>query len=265
MSVRSFQTISQALILPPKPFDPNLADHRGLNRILQLLALSTDMNGIDLTVWVGKPPERPNAPEQPQEAAEDIVEVTTSEPFEDEDAPGETSFAPEEQADLSASDESSDIGDIEHGDGTTKKRRRESYRPTAGEDISSNEEDEEEDEDLPASIGMFQKHLFVDVPKLSEEEKETYEYLPGHFSVERVLYRQKDNRYVVRLESGEQDIVSYSSPGMTFTSFTPEIELGCGRRSFLWPLFPRLPKCIFHSGLLSIFKAATTVSSTFSP
>ena len=164
------------------------------------------MDGIDLSSWVGKPPEKAESPGEPEEAEEDTIEVTATEHIEAETSARDISSAPDEQAEPSASEGSSDFGDILHDEADPKKRGREDVVPKKTNDISSDAGDEDDDEALP--IELFQKHLYIDVPKLSEEEKETYDYLPGHFSVKRVLYQQKDKRYVVRLESGEQDIVS---------------------------------------------------------
>ena len=157
------------------------------------------MDGIDLSSWVGKPPERPDTPEEPTTG-------TPKQPVEVEDAPDDALSAPDEQPHLSPSDES-DIGDIMHDDGNTSKTN--GVRQWPAEESLSDEDDEEENfDDQTPLIGSFQKHFYIDVPSISETEKELYEYLPGHFAVDKVLSQGKDKRYMVQLQSGEQDIVS---------------------------------------------------------
>ncbi|KAJ9603867.1 hypothetical protein H2200_011388 [Cladophialophora chaetospira] len=175
------------------------------------------MDGIDLSAWVGKPPEKAKTPEEPEKtadqegdagSAEGAIEVVVEEPVEVDDSPDDASFAPEEHPEPSPS-EGTDDGDIVHDDDTTRQQRRGPavrWHDTRSEEQSDNQGGYDEQES--PSLGMFQKHFYIAVPKLSDEEKETYEYLPGHFAVERVLSQRKDKRYVVRLKSGEQNIVS---------------------------------------------------------
>ena len=183
------------------------------------------MDGLDLLAWTGKPPETAKTPRKVDDSTDEVddmgdtVEVAVQEPMEVDETPDDTSFAPEEheQPELSPSDESDD-GDILHDDETTgQKRRRDTMQTNGTLSEDESEDGVEDDEQESTSIGLFQKfqkHFYIDVPQLSEEEKETYEFLPGHFHVKRVLSQQKkDNRYVVRLESGEQNIVS----ALTFT------------------------------------------------
>jgi hypothetical protein len=181
------------------------------------------MDGIDLSLWVGKPPEKANTPENPRFPAEGGIEVLVQKPVgaeevEVEESEDDTSFAPDEQAGLSHSGESSG-GDIVHENGSTNTKSH--GGPALRFDTTPTEEDgtEVDNDGDPPSLGLFQKHFYIDVPRLSEEEKQTYEYLPGHFTVERVLSQRKDKRYVVRLESGERDVVSALS--LEPLSYTP--------------------------------------------
>ncbi|KIW89513.1 uncharacterized protein Z519_09669 [Cladophialophora bantiana CBS 173.52] len=139
------------------------------------------MKDIDVSAWVGIPPEKtPSSAEPSEDALDDQPPVA-----------------------LSLSNESSEAGVIFHDDGKANHQNHGKHVPT--EDSSSDQEGENGDNLL---VGLFQKHFYIDVPKLTDEEKEAYEYLPGHFSVEKVLSERKDRKYIVRLESGEQDIVS---------------------------------------------------------
>ncbi|KIW27844.1 uncharacterized protein PV07_07545 [Cladophialophora immunda] len=143
------------------------------------------MKDVDLTTWVGKPPEKPSRAKSPAG-----------------DAPDQNPDALHLQTELSLSDESSEAGDIVHDDGKVNQTDF-SRRVPLDESASGQESD-----DGNLSVGLFQKRFYIDIPNLSKEEKETYEYLPGHFSVEKVLSEHKNKTYVVRLESGEQNIVS---------------------------------------------------------
>ena len=164
------------------------------------------MEGLDLSTWMGKPPEKEASNEQPEQSAEHAAAAVVNPP-ENEDVPSDISFSANEEKALSFSDESDTGGDILHDDGTLNKGADRNYhQQVPQDDASSGEQDEYEDEGPP--IELFRRRCYIDVPKLSDRIKETYEYLPGHFSVARVLYQRKDNRYGVKLESGEESIVS---------------------------------------------------------
>ncbi|OCT52869.1 chromodomain-helicase-DNA-binding protein [Cladophialophora carrionii] len=168
------------------------------------------MSGTDLSEWVGKPPENSRKPGGPEVSAEDSIEAVVQRPVNGEDIEvkefeDDTSFAPDEQAGPSHSDES-DGGDILHDHeitNTKPHRGRVRSSDTSPSDQDATEVDYDEERPL---VGLFQKRFYIDVPRLADEVKETYDYLPGHFVVERVLSQRKDKRYIVRLESGERDI-----------------------------------------------------------
>lgn len=48
--------------------------------------------------------------------------------------------------------------------------------------------------------------FYIDIPHLSE--KEEYEHLPGYFTVQRILREVRPDHYLVKLRSGETDLVS---------------------------------------------------------
>ena len=50
--------------------------------------------------------------------------------------------------------------------------------------------------------------FYIDIPHLLE--KEEYEHLPGYFTVQRILREVRPGHYLVKLRSGEVDLVSTS-------------------------------------------------------
>ncbi len=139
---------------------------------------------MDISSWLGKPPVN-------QKADQDAGKETASQGSRGSDI----------ESAVSAPSVSSSGGDIQHieenpipmsGDG----------RGSPAEDLSS------EDELVRSIVTRLQHNFYIDVPKLSEEEKEEYEHLPGHFSVQKVLEKLKGDKYLVRLKSDEQDLVS---------------------------------------------------------
>lgn len=52
-----------------------------------------------------------------------------------------------------------------------------------------------------------QPNLSVDIPRLERADKDDFEYLPGHFEVRKVLHALHGNKYLVKLASGETDLV----------------------------------------------------------
>jgi hypothetical protein len=77
--------------------------------------------------------------------------------------------------------------------------------------ISSEEEevDEDDDETALASLNQTTSNCYVQVPPMPHDAEE-YEYLPGHFKVKRVISELKGKRFLVKLQSGEVDLVSHS-------------------------------------------------------
>jgi hypothetical protein len=59
------------------------------------------------------------------------------------------------------------------------------------------------EEDISDVLPQFQQKFYIDVPPMDKEEKELYEYLPGHFSVRSIISEPGSGRFIVRLESGE--------------------------------------------------------------
>ena len=158
------------------------------------------MDQADLTAWMGKPPEKSS------------LELRSN----DDDAiPSDSN---REQS-VEASDSSS-AEEINY-DGTPAKPA-----PTLTmRDIEESDgENPEDDSSMIEVIPQFQHKFFIDVPKLDEQEKEEYEHLPGHFSVRKILSEFRGDRYLVKLESGEKQLVSvapsFRSISATFTPST---------------------------------------------
>jgi hypothetical protein len=163
------------------------------------------MDGIDLSSWIGRPPQKSAVPEEPEESEDDAMEdheAEVAEDHPDDDPEGET-FAPEELSPATSSDK----GDIIHDDGMSRLRATKSSTRNGDESADDDGEDEDEVNGQAPAPSLFQKHFYIDVPVMTEEEKEQYVYLPGHFAVERVLARGKDKRCNVLLQSGERSIV----------------------------------------------------------
>ena len=57
-------------------------------------------------------------------------------------------------------------------------------------------------------VPRFQHNFFIDVPTLDEDEKQKYEYLPGHFAVSKIISEYRGGRYLVKLQSDEKQLVS---------------------------------------------------------
>lgn len=80
-----------------------------------------------------------------------------------------------------------------------------------GEELSDRR-DSELHSDMSVSAGPITENKFyIDIPKLDPEILESYEYLPGHFTAQRILFEHDRNKFLVKLASGEKDWVSLSS------------------------------------------------------
>ena len=132
---------------------------------------------MDLSAWLGKPPEdsKPPAPITVEMEESDASDMGLSEP---------------EQQD------SSKMAEVEAG-----------IAALAADDPAPVLVAEEEEDDVvemmsPRSRGGF----IIEIPDIPN--KDEYRHLPGHFDVSRVLSEYSASRYLVKLRSGERDIVS---------------------------------------------------------
>ena len=86
------------------------------------------------------------------------------------------------------------------------------------------EQDETDSEEASASglSSRLQNGFFIDIPEIPN--KDEYESLPGHFVVDRVLSEHLPDKYLVKLGSGEVELVrvpkisppANPSPSLTF-------------------------------------------------
>lgn len=76
-------------------------------------------------------------------------------------------------------------------------------------------------------IPRFQHKFYIDVPRLEEDQKEQYEYLPGHFAVSKIMSEYRGQRYLVKLQSDEKQLVSPIVTGCLTYSHSSCISLPC--------------------------------------
>lgn len=140
-----------------------------------------ESGSIDLSLWMGKPPERPKnlePPPQDEHHQEPILSDHSNAPLSVSPSPSEVGsihnvdIHSSTQVQL-ASDSSSDVSYHYRDYGATKK----------------------------------QQDIYIDVPRLSVEEKKTYKHLSGHFTAQKIISQRGPGRYVVHRESGERSIL----------------------------------------------------------
>lgn len=150
----------------------------------------------DLSVWMGKPPEASSQEALPEGI---VQEVDSSESAQ------EKSPAP--------SDPNSDEEINYDGTSAVKSPPRKSMADIENSDDGS----------LIEFVPQFQQKFYIDVPTMDEEEKRTYQHLPGHFTVKRILSEYRGDRFLVKLESREKKLVSLpaSSPTSLGCLFPP--------------------------------------------
>lgn len=153
----------------------------------------------DLNAWLGKPPEK---------ASSEAVS-------EDEVVPAQSSAGSASPS--VSSDQSADVVEIPHRPLSqwTAVQPKTSFASVVQVEIEEEKSGELQDEALLSQeevqfVVNQQVGLTVEVPELSEDEKDEFEHLPGHFNVKRILYAtgDADRRFVVKLGSGEVDLVS---------------------------------------------------------
>ncbi|EXJ88823.1 hypothetical protein A1O3_01887 [Capronia epimyces CBS 606.96] len=149
------------------------------------------MDPIDLSSWMGKPPQGPKPVGKP---TEDVL--------------SDSSDSEKMQSASSAHDNSSSDGDILHdeeGDGPHEERRVKNKQPRK---TVSEEEEKEEEDPAVVLVPRLQQSFYIDIPRLSDERKQEYASLPGHFSVRRIVSKNDEDSYLVKLDSGEMSLVS---------------------------------------------------------
>jgi hypothetical protein len=153
-----------------------------------------EMDVTDLSAWLGRPPTTPNV-QQNSKSVEDAEAGS--------DSSNEPSLPEEaEIADLSDSDVEQAQSEAEEQGSLASEEEQASHR---------------------GSSPKLQNGFYVDIPKIPN--KDEYEHLPGHFTVDRVLSEHSQERYLVKLRSGEVELVcvpkcsSTSTSTSTFPSF----------------------------------------------
>lgn len=150
----------------------------------------------DLNAWLGKPPEKPVS-EPPSEA--------------DANDPRSSDNAQSPAPSLSRS--SSDVVEVSQSLNSQQHPTEVDDQPMAIEDDGTDELQIQDSE--PKEVEFMvnkQDGLTIDPPELSEDERDQYEHLPGHFNVKRILYAigdvPADRKFIVKLGTGEVDLVS---------------------------------------------------------
>ena len=138
----------------------------------------------DLMSWMGKPPERSS-----QEASPERVEQTN----ESDESPVEPSPPP------SSSD--SEVEEITF-DGTP------AVKSAPHQSMAEIEDEDDSTDSVIELVPQFAQRFYIDVPKLADQDKSQYDRLPGHDIVQRILSEYRGDRYLVKLESGEKELVS---------------------------------------------------------
>ena len=146
------------------------------------------MDAAELFAWLGKPPTTPNLQQNSKSAEE--AEAGS-------DSSNERSLSEEvETADLSDSDVEQAQSEVEERDGLASEEEQASQHGPSPE---------------------LQNEFFIDIPKIPN--KDEYEHLPGHFTVDRVLSEYSQDRYLVKLRSGEVELVRVPKCSSTSLSF----------------------------------------------
>lgn len=162
----------------------------------------------DLGAWLGKPPEKDAQPKSSSNGHADSDSSRAASPSsasDNDDVVEEIPFMPEETLHIS------DNGAESEEDVTMYDNEVDELQLSEDDisDIHTREDVENNIDDTQQEI-VKQDGLIINPPDLSEDEREEFEHLPGHFAVRKILYAMPDRRYVVKLESGEVELVERS-------------------------------------------------------
>lgn len=145
------------------------------------------MESLDISVWIGKPPERPKILDQPSQEGQDEVSLLVDH----SNAPPSPSASP--------SGSPSEVASIHDQDNI-----RTSTQVQLDSDSHS-----DASHDFPDCDPLHKQHdIYVDIPSLSDQEKEAYKYLPGHFTAQKIRSQLGPSKYLVIRQSGERSILS---------------------------------------------------------
>lgn len=158
------------------------------------------MDEIDLSEWTKKPPPRapPPVAASPIGGQHDNTKAWSS----------SSSDRLEPPSPASNTNASSDLGDIFHDENPPAPDLK--PRVQNPQEAFSDSSDLEE---VPATrtvttINPKKQTFYIDLPSLSDIDRDDYDYLPGHFTARKVLSQHSPNRYVIKLASGEKTLVS---------------------------------------------------------
>lgn len=157
------------------------------------------MDEIDLSEWTKKPPPRAPSPvtDSPIGSQHDNAKVRSS-----------SSERSEPPSPASSTNASSDLGDIFHDENPPVSGLK--ARAQSPQDASSDSSDLEEiaAPRTATTINPKKQTFYIDLPSLSDIDRDDYDYLPGHFTARKVLSQHSPDRYVIKLASGEKTLVS---------------------------------------------------------
>lgn len=145
----------------------------------------------ELNGWLGKPPEVPKTPTPDATIA---VHADSDVHMSDHNLTDSNIGSPEALQEQIQSDEDRNI-----------QETRQAVILSDDEEVDEDEGDIEADSNQGAA-----SNVYVEVLPLPDDEEEEYEYLPGHYRVKRVMSEYKGERFLVKLQSGEADLVSRS-------------------------------------------------------
>jgi hypothetical protein len=136
----------------------------------------------DLDSWLGQPPERLKEP--------------TPNPIVDTDSDVQLSDHNLTDSDAASPERTDDIMIV-----------REVVREAEDDVVELSSDSEDEDVFEVDSQRAETSNVYVEVSRLMDDY-EDYKYLRGHYKVRRVVSEYKNEKFLVKLESGESDLVS---------------------------------------------------------
>lgn len=161
---------------------------------------------FNVNAWLGKPPGHPDS-------------VPASEVDEADDGPRTAVSLSSQSSSPSASSHESDLIEIPHRPARLYANASE-HGDTGVDDFEEIQDDTDElrqdnglvtadtVEEVDDFVVNRQDNLVISVPELTEDERDEFDYLPDHFTAKRILYALPHRQYIVKLGSGEVDLVS---------------------------------------------------------
>lgn len=156
---------------------------------------------LDVNAWLGKPPKKPQS--KPESEVDEADNAPSTAP-----SPSPSTLSHE-----------SDLIEIPHRPAPPHVDASEDddHREDDFEEIQDDADELQQDNDIPMAdaeeevvdfVVNPRDNLIIKVPELAEDERDAFDYLPEHFAAKRILYALPDRQYIVKLGSGEVDLVS---------------------------------------------------------